>query len=351
MSAQRWHTLGTAPSLVRIHIPPLDRPEELRLDLAERRTSLWLYRVSLLDRSGGYFWSRKGTRIFEEANFAGLHVFPSGDRALVIVGDKDCALRLSLDDHLRAELAHGAVMELEMCGMDTGACIDTLAARTRLEPPEGTVTRVFWRVAKEDYCESRSVQKWHVLRRACSDVRIELPSMAGAEVLRLDLASGRANVWVHQVSLLDSLGRCFWSRNGNKFFEGATFEGLIVLPSAGRALVIVSDGGGALELPLDEALSAGLAQGGAIELKLQGIKVDRCIDALAARARLSTSQLKILRSKLRETELPLRNGTSDAGADSDEDLSLDTQRLIAEREDEIYRLRAALALAARQKLE
>jgi hypothetical protein len=108
-----------------------------------------------------------------------------------------------------------------------------------------------------------------------------------------------------------------------------------------------------VRLALDDALRAELTRGAVMELELQGIEADACVDALADRARLGSSQVKMLRSRLRKVESSRRNGTSTETENSDgnQETQPDAQRLIAERDDEIYRLRAALALAVRQNLE
>jgi hypothetical protein len=128
---------------------------------------------------------------------------------------------------------------------------------------------------------------------------------------------------------------------------------MYAFPSGGRAFVTVGDKGCLLLLPVDDALRADLARGAVMELELQGIETGACIDGLAARARLGMSQVKMLRSRLRSVASPMRNGTPAETENSDENQETqpDAQMLIAERDDEIYRLRAALALAVRQNLE
>jgi hypothetical protein len=214
-------------------------------------------------------------------------------------------------------------------------------------------TQVFWRTAQEDFSELRSAQRWHTLRTTASTVRVKLPPMDGPEELRLDIADRRTSLWVHQVALFDASGRRFWFRKGNKLFADGRFSGMHVFPSGGRAFVIVNDKDCAVRLALDDALRAELTRGAVMELELQGIEADACVDALADRARLGRSQVKMLRSRLRKVESSRRNGTSTETENSDgnQETQPDAQRLIAERDDEIYRLRAALALAVRQNLE
>ena len=199
----------------------------------------------------------------------------------------------------------------------------------------------------------RSAERWHTLRTTASTVRVKLPPTDGPEELRLDIAEKRTSFLVHQVSLLDLSGRRFWFRKGSKLFEDGRFAGMHVFPSGGRAFVIVNDKDCAVRLALDDALRAELARGAVMELGLQGIEAGACVDALADRARLGSSQVKMLRSRLRKVESSRRNGTSTETENSDgnQETQPDAQRLIAERDDEIYRLRAALALAVRQNLE
>ncbi len=352
-SAQRWHTLRTTASTIRIKLPPMEAAEELRLDIADRRMSLWVHRVSLFDASGRRFWFRKGNKLFEDSTVTGMRVFLRDERAFVIMNDKDCALQWPLDDALRAELASGAVMELELQGVETDACIETLADPAQLGYSQMTTTQVFWRATNEDFCESRSAERWHILQTTSSIVRIKLPPMEAPEELRLDIAERRTSLWVHQVSLFDLSGRRFWYRKGNKLFEDVKLWGMHVFPSGGRALVIVHKRDSALQMTLDDALRAELERGAVMELELQGIETNACIDVLADRARLGISQVKMLRSRLRKVQSPSGNGTpaETENSDGNQETQPDAQRLIAERDDEIYRLRAALALAVRQNLE
>jgi len=229
-------------------------------------------------------------------------------------------------------------------------CASRLAEDKQKTGEWETRTQVFWRAAKETFCEPRSAQRWHTLQTTPTTVCIKLPPLDAPEVLRLDIADRRTRLFVHQVSLLGTSGRRFWFRKGSKFFEDVRFAGMRVFPTGGRALVIVKDKDCFLELPLDDALRAELARGAVMELELRGIATDLCIDALADRLWFGISKIKMLRSRL-EVESPGRNGTSETAVSDDDQTTLsDLQRLITERDDEICRLRAALDQAVRRNL-
>jgi len=119
-NAQNTFTLCADRTTVRLNLPPVSGAiDELRLDIVQEATVLRVFKVALLDGSGSLIWSSSGDEFFEHDRYWGMQTITGGPLgALVVVNKQEGSVLIRVDQSWRTKLENGAVMEMEVQGVE-----------------------------------------------------------------------------------------------------------------------------------------------------------------------------------------------------------------------------------------